>query len=348
MRQLVLPFQHEDGTVLHGCGHIPVLVEHEFPQALPDVARAALVHPQLVLIYINDVCEASFAHVRPSLFQGTFAHGAGCQCQAMAPHGAGRALGLRGCAEQGAQLHHRLVVAPRRFLPLAFAHGLFQQFIGEPLEELLSLRCVDGRVDVVEARQHAIDVAVHHGHPFLRGEAGDGGCRVASHAFQPDEVGEGVGEVLPAVLLAPGHHLLRCGVQVAGTAVVAQSLPQFQHLVERSRRQVVHPRVRCHKALVVVQPLCHACLLQDDLRKPYPVGILCVAPRQFASVLVEPNPYLIAYFVHFLDIQLAIMPFSCAKIHFFSKKSPLLFFFWIKSPIFARQINKIVNKLYKK
>ena len=111
---------------------------------------------------------------------------------------------------QGAELHDGLVVQG----------GVVsvEQLRCQLLEVLLSRGAVDGQVDVEEARQDAIDIAIHHGNRLVGREAGNGGSGVGADARQTQEVGIGGGEGVVA------NGTCRF-VQVTGAAVVTQSLP---------------------------------------------------------------------------------------------------------------------------
>ena len=72
-------------------------------------------------------------------------------------------------------------------------------------------------------------------------------------------------------------------MQIAGTAVIAQTTPQAQHLIERGRCQIFHRGKARKKALVVVDHGEHLSLLQHDLRQPHAVRLARVLPGQVGA-----------------------------------------------------------------
>ena len=87
----------------------------------------------------------------------------------------------------------------------------------------------------------------------------------------------------------PRHDLPRGSMEVAGTAVIAQPLPQFEHLVLGRGCQCGDVGEPLRKAQVVLQSLRHARLLQDNLRKPYPVRVTRATPGQVTAFAGEPG-----------------------------------------------------------
>jgi endonuclease III len=78
------------------------------------------------------------------------------------------------------------------------------------------------------------------------------------------------------------------GPEVAGAAVIAQPLPEFQHLVlgRGGERRNVGKTLR--ETEVVLHPLRHAGLLEDHFREPDPVGIARTTPRQVTTLAGVP------------------------------------------------------------
>ena len=60
-------------------------------------------------------------------------------------------------------------------------------------------------------------------------------------------------------------HLLCAAVQIAGAAVVTQTAPKTQHLVQLRRSQRANVGEALQKAGVIVQHRAHLCLLEHDL-----------------------------------------------------------------------------------
>ncbi len=137
----------------------------------------------------------------------------------------------------------------------------------------------------VEARQHALDVAVEDGGALAQGDAGDGpggGAADAGQLFQA------LDRVRKLSTEFEGHHF-RGPVQVARPGVVAKAGPEVQHFILRRLRQRRNVRKRRHKALEVGNHCLHLSLLEHYLRYPHTVRVDPLLPRQVvASVDVEP------------------------------------------------------------
>ena len=196
-----------------------------------------------------------------------------------------------GHAHQGPEVHDGLVV--EGWLPAV------EHLVCQHPELALSLRGVDGGVNAQVARQYPIDIAVEDGRRLTVGKRGNGCCRVVTHPGQSAQFGKGARKP-PTVLAA--HHL-SCLVQVACPGIVPQSLPEEKDLVLRSLGQRYDIGKTLHEAHIVVMTLCHAGLLKDDFRNPYPIGICRVTPGQFTTMACIPrfelfcekcvhNPYL--------------------------------------------------------
>ena len=95
----------------------------------------------------------------------------------------------------------------------------------------------------------------------------------------------------PAVM--PLDNGARAGVQVAGARVIAEPLPQLQHLVERCRGERRNIGPACHELVEIWADSRYGRLLQHDLAEPDAVGVGSDAgrgaPRQRAAVAVVPN-----------------------------------------------------------
>ena len=83
-----------------------------------------------------------------------------------------------------------------------------------------------------------------------------------------------------------GHHLLRAAVQVAGAAVIAQTTPEAQHFVGMGGGKIAYIGKAIQESCVVAQYGCNLRLLEHDFRKPDPVRIACVLPRQAVATMV--------------------------------------------------------------
>src|SRR5690606_11140953 len=142
-----------------------------------------------------------------------------------------------------------------------------------------------------EARQDAFDVAVEHRYWFAECNAGDSACGIASDPRQR----------LPLVCCcwkAAGTIICddaRGFVEVARTAVIAESLPRFQDGIFWSCCKFVDVRELFNKTENVGRALVHAGLLQHHFREPDHVQISCVAPGQFALFACIPGEEGAAY-----------------------------------------------------
>ena len=116
------------------------------------------------------------------------------------------------------------------------------------------------------------------------GNGGDGRRGIVAHALQVSD-GRIVGGKRATMV---GHNLAGGGMQVAGAAVVAQSLPHLQHLCFGGGGEGGAGGKCLQKAAIVVHALHHTGLLQNHLRDPDAVRIGFAAPRQIALVGVEP------------------------------------------------------------
>ena len=157
-----------------------------------------------------------------------------------------------------------------------------QQFLGHCLEQMLPAGGVDGRVDAEVAGEDAIDIAVNGGGGQVERHRPQRGSSVVTHPLEGSQPRDGIRET------AHGDHLTCRGVQVAGTAVVAQPLPLSQHLVLAGGSECLDRGKSLHETKPVVASLVDACLLQDNLAHPDAVGVTDATPRQFAPVLRKP------------------------------------------------------------
>ena len=78
-------------------------------------------------------------------------------------------------------------------------------------------------------------------------------------------------------------------MQIARPAVITQTAPQAQHLIQMGSRQRVDIGKSRQKTLVIAQHGDHLGLLQHDFRQPDAVGVARVLPRQIMAA-VQPLP----------------------------------------------------------
>src|SRR4029077_14373021 len=79
---------------------------------------------------------------------------------------------------------------------------------------------------------------------------------------------------------------LRSRVQVPAAGVVAQTAPELQHLVLRSRGQRLHGREATQEALVVRNDGAHLSLLEHHLGEPDAVGVARALPREAPTAVL--------------------------------------------------------------
>ncbi len=153
--------------------------------------------------------------------------------------------------------------------------------------QLLLDRALAGMaVDAVQARQHALDVAVQDrdAQAVRLGQDGAGG-----RAADAGQGGQRV-EVARQLAAVAFHAQPRGAVQEARAAVVAQARPQRQHGVLVGARQVGQGGQGVDEALEIVDDGGDLGLLQHDFRQPHPIGAARVLPGQVVSAVdVEPG-----------------------------------------------------------
>ena len=181
-----------------------------------------------------------------------------------------------GRAAERAEVHHGRVEAG--------GIGLRQEILADLNHVALAACGVEGCSKAEDAREYALHVAVDGGARLIEGERGNGSRRVVAYASQPPQLFECMGKCA-----APLHHLTRGSMEVAGTAVVTQTLPQAQNFVLGRFSQCLHVGEARDEAQVVVAALADARLLQDDLAHPNAVGVGGIAPRQCAPVFFVPT-----------------------------------------------------------
>ncbi len=180
-------------------------------------------------------------------------------------------------ADERAEFHERLIEVARP----AFGDERLCELPDTALGWLL----LDRGVDVEDAGQDTLHVAVHAGHLLIEGRAGDGPGGVGPHAGQSEDVGVAAGEN-PAV---PLHDGTGGSLNVARPAVIAEPFPRLEHVLFRRFGYGGHVWKAFHPAQEVPDPPVHLRLLHHDFRDPRAVGVVVVAPRQGAAVGGEPR-----------------------------------------------------------
>ena len=87
-------------------------------------------------------------------------------------------------------------------------------------------------------------------------------------------------------------------MEIPRAAVIAQSLPEFEHFVFVGRSQGADVGKPRDEAQVIVHPLRDPRLLENDLREPDAIGVACPTPGQVASVDSVPVDQFVGDFAH--------------------------------------------------
>ena len=249
----------------------------KFPQAGIDHAGGTPPHQQACPVADDQGNEPPLGDGRPRRRRGKFVYTLPAQGEAVAAQGAGRALGLAGKANQGAQLHHGLVQPGR------LAAGDDQGF-GRPPEFCFDSLGARIARDAQEAAQDPDHIAVENGRGLVEGDAANRARRVSAHAGQSQHFVKRFGEA-PGMLIhdQPGR-----GMGEAHAAIITEALPQFEHALRPRLGEVRDRWQRPHPALVVGDHCFDLRLLQHDFGNPDGVGIARPAPGQVARMLVKP------------------------------------------------------------
>ena len=135
-----------------------------------------------------------------------------------------------------------------------------------------------------DAAQDSLDVAIHDGCALVECVAGNGAGGVAADAGQGEQLSRCPGE-LPVESF---DDLLGRAVQVAGTRVVAEPLPQLEDRVEPGAGEALDRRESLQESLVVGHDRRDLRLLEHDLGDPDRVRVFGLSPGQITPVLSEP------------------------------------------------------------
>ena len=252
------------------------LDERELEEALPDVARGPAVEEEVVARGDVEIMEVTVDGLRAVLLDGEAFGRAGGMGGATRGEWADAAIGVAGNALQGAELHDGLVVCA----------GLIgrKEAAGQIVVEASAGGGVGGRIDGEESADDAQHIPVDGGVRRAGGEGHDGGGRVVADAAEGADVsiirGEAPGEAIADV--AGG------GVEVAGAGIVAEALPEPEDVLLVGVGQGADVGEALEEAVVIVHPLRHTGLLEDDLGDPDAVGVAGVAPGERAAVRVVP------------------------------------------------------------
>src|SRR5262249_50112733 len=174
----------------------------------------------------------------------------------------------RGKANQRSKFHHGLI-------EIARTTGI------EKLSRSLPALLVQ-KFALHQPPQNTLDIAIHHRHRLVKGDAGNGRRCIAAHPRQLGKL------CLSLRKSAQARDLLRCSLQSSGPAIVAEPTPRSQHGLFTSTRQPLDTREPAQKFRVTVLHHRHARLLQHDFGDQNVVGITFAAPRQSALFAAKP------------------------------------------------------------
>ena len=133
--------------------------------------------------------------------------------------------------------------------------------------------------------EHAAHVGVHRGEVVVVGEDQHGARRVRADAGQARGApSRSARQRRRGRRPAVADDRRGAVAQAAGAVVVAEALPEAQHVVERRRGEVLEARVGGEERLVLGDHARHLRLLQHDLADEDGVRVGGAAPGQVAAV----------------------------------------------------------------
>ena len=94
-----------------------------------------------------------------------------------------------------------------------------QEGLSEGLEEFFAFGGINGGIDAKVTGEDTVDIAIDDSSRQTEGDAPDGSSGIVAHALEFPDFIEGVRE------MTKGDNLFGGIVEVAGTTVIAQSLP---------------------------------------------------------------------------------------------------------------------------
>ena len=157
-----------------------------------------------------------------------------------------------------------------------------KEFVGKSREEFFAFGGIDGCVDAEMTCKDSIDIAIDNGMGQTEGKGGNGSSGVVAHSLEGTDAFVGARETSHL------HNLFGGSMEVAGTTVVAESLPQSQHFVLGGGSQFLDGMPAFHESLPIRPSLLYARLLQDDLTQPNEIRVGGIAPRQLTAILCIP------------------------------------------------------------
>ena len=130
--------------------------------------------------------------------------------------------------------------------------------------------------------QDTVDIPIYHSGGQAEANGAYGGSGVVSYTFEATDALQGVRKG------SQGHDLLGGCVQVAGSGIVAQSLPEPQDFVLGGIGQVFYLGKPLHKALPIGFALDYSGLLENNFAEPDRIRIPGTAPGEVSPVLGVP------------------------------------------------------------
>jgi hypothetical protein len=195
--------------------------QRKFVKTLPDIPRPPATKQSTFIAAYVQVVKPPVAHFRASALYGPLPDRSRTEREAPTREGALRARRLPGRADCRPEVHHRLVIDARTLR--------IQLLLCQLRKRPPAGRRVHGKIQIEHPRQHAERIAVHRRPRLPASNGSHRSSRVIPHPRQGAQLVVANGEAAAET----GHHLPGCGAEVAGTAVIAEPLPQPQHLVLR-------------------------------------------------------------------------------------------------------------------
>ena len=244
-------------------------------ESAPNVVARTAVPKHMAVSAHVDVNEKTRRHGRAARLERIFRFFVGDMGHALGRERTFAAMGREGCAHHGSKVHDGLIVE---------AWALFVELLLRKLGKSAFARGgIYGRGDGKETRENAIYVSVDHGTGLIIGNGANGCRRIVAHPAQAANFVVGFGKA------ACGNYLLRCRMQVARPAIVAQALPQLHHLVLGGGGKGFDIGKTVYEALIITAPLLHPGLLKDDFGEPHAISTRLVAPRQLPMMECIPR-----------------------------------------------------------
>ncbi len=132
-----------------------------------------------------------------------------------------------------------------------------------------------------QPRQHALHIRIKNRYPLSKTKSSNSRSSRWANTRQSLQSSR-CGWKHTAIHIA--HHL-RTAMQIARAAVITQATPQRQHCILLCISQSQHIRKLLQKSLVIRNYRTHLRLLQHDFRKPNPIRLTRLLPRQMVATM---------------------------------------------------------------